>query len=146
MRSRRGCRTGRRTAKETVFVAVRRGSGAPAEHSCSLVTAAELFQGGRIPGGRLSGRDEPVLLLERCNESLYVILPSLEGRALAEDQNEGIQSLILHVDRQAHFVCDRGVRYVFNVPDVYSTLEAQDTFLLTSASTIEGAGVADTSV
>ena len=146
MRSGRGCRTGRRTAKETIFVTVRGSSCASAEHSCSLSSATKLFQSGSVPGGGLSGRGEPVLLLKRGDEPLDVILPSLEGRALPEDENEGIQSFVFHVDRETHFVRDRGVGYVFNVPDVDSTLEAQDTLLLTDVSAVERTGVADAGV
>ena len=146
MRSRRGCRTGRRTTKKAVFVTVRRGSSASTEHPCSLATAAKLFQSRSVPGGRLFGNDESILLLKHGYEPLDVALPGFEGGTLAEDENERVQPFVFHIDRQAHFAGDRGVRHAFNVPDVDSTFEAEDTFLLTGISTVEGTILSHTRV
>ena len=146
MRSRRGCRTGRRTTKKAVFVTVRRGSSTSTEHPCSLATAAKLFQSRSVPGGWLFGSDESVLLLKDGYEPLDVTLPGFEGGTFAENKNERVQPFVFHVDRQAHFAGDRGVRHVFNVPDVDSTLEAEDTFLLTGISTVEGTVLSHASI
>ena len=105
MRSRRGCRTGRRTAKKVVFVTVRRGSSGCTERPCSLATAAKPFQSRYAPGGLFFRSDESILLLKHGDEPLDVTLPDFEGE-LAQDENERVQPLVLRVDCQAHFTGD----------------------------------------
>ena len=58
----------------------------------------------------------------------------------------GLVAVTRFGDRQVHFAGDRGVRHAFNVPDVDSTFEAEDTFLLTGISTVEGTILSHTRV
>ena len=61
------------------------------------------------------------------NESRNVRLPGFQARPIAENKNEGLESLVFHVDCQAEFATRTGISDLFDVSNINSTLQFQDT-------------------
>ena len=66
-----------------------------------------------------------------------MLLPSLEGRPILENQDKRIQAFVFHVDCQGQLALHRRVGNLPNVPDIDASLQPQDTSL--GVSTINGA-------
>ena len=112
----------RAVGEETVGLTSDVAAGTAAEHALGLAACGS---GGhtklvRVGDGAAGGN------VEAGDEFGNVCAPRLEARAVLEDEDKALETLILHVDGEAELARDAGLGDLLDVADVDAALETED--------------------